>query len=140
MSYDNPWTFFGLPYTELVDNHIGFVYIITNTLTNKRYVGKKNFFFSKTKMVKGKKKKIKVDSDWKEYYSSSEELKSDVEKFGKDNFKREIIKLCHSKGEMSYFEAKIQFEQDVLLYPNLWYNSWISCRVRGSHLKKLVSK
>ena len=139
MSYENVWTFYGLPYEEVFDNHIGFVYLITNVLTGRKYIGKKNFFFSKTKIVKGKKKNIKVDSDWKVYYSSSEELKADVEKYGKENFKREIIKLCQTKGEMSYFEAKIQFEHDVLLYPNLWYNSWISCRIRGAHLKKLIT-
>jgi hypothetical protein len=109
-------------------DYVGFVYSITNTQTGKSYIGKKLLKFSKTKQVKGKKKKIKVDSDWKTYYSSSEALKQDVELLGPENFQREILRLCSSKAECNYWELKYQIERDVLLSDN-FYNSWISARI-----------
>jgi hypothetical protein len=118
---------------EDIGNYVGFVYIITNLRTNKRYIGKKLFHFSKTKQVKGKKKKFKVESDWLDYYGSNEELNHHVNIFGKDQFRREIIRLCTSKGEMSYFEAKYQFQYDVL-ESDQWYNTWIMCKVHRKHL------
>lgn len=127
------WIYNNEEIAEIPEGIVGFVYLITNLRTNRRYIGKKNFYFSKSKQVKGKKKKIKVESDWKEYYGSNEELNHHVNIFGKDQFKREIIRLCKSKGEMSYFEAKLQFENSVLESDN-WYNSWISCRIRKNHL------
>jgi hypothetical protein len=109
-------------------DYVGFVYSITNTQTGKSYIGKKLLKFSRTKQVKGKKKKIKVDSDWKTYYSSSEALKQDVELLGPENFQREILRLCSSKAECNYWELKYQIERDVLLSDN-FYNSWISARI-----------
>lgn len=114
-------------------NYIGFVYIIENLKTGKKYIGKKLFHFTKTKQIKGKKKRYKVDSDWKNYYGSNDELNRDVKLLGPDNFKREIIRLCVSKGEMTYFESKYQF-QNAVLESDDWYNSWIMCKVRKNHL------
>jgi hypothetical protein len=118
---------------EDIGNYIGFVYIITNLSNQKKYIGKKNFYFSKTKQVKGKKKRYKVESDWKKYYGSSDQLNEDVQLFGEENFKREIIRFCSSKGEMTYFEAKYQFEYGVL-ENDKWYNTWIMCKIRKNHL------
>ena len=126
------WLYNDQEYAEIGEG-IGFVYLITNLRTNRKYIGKKNFYFSKTKQVKGKKKRVKVESDWKDYYGSNEELNHHVNIFGKDAFKREILRLCSSKGEMSYFEAKYQFENSVLESDN-WYNSWISCKIHTKHL------
>jgi hypothetical protein len=118
---------------------IGFIYLITNLSNGKKYIGKKLFLFSKVKyktvkLKNGKKKrkkiKSKVNSDWQNYWSSSEELKTDVKNLGTDNFKREILRYCYSKNELSYYEAKYQFENDVLLNEDLWYNRWISVKVR----------
>lgn len=124
---------------EDIGNYVGFVYIITNLRTNRRYIGKKLFHFSKTKQVKGKKKKYKAESDWKDYFGSNEELNHHVNIFGKDQFKREILRLCTSKGEMSYFEAKYQFENGVLESDD-WYNTWIMCKVHKKHLTFLKKK
>lgn len=121
---------------EDIGDYIGFVYIITNLQNNKRYIGKKNFYFSKTKQVKGKKKRTKVESDWKTYYGSNEELIEHVSLYGERNFRREILRFCKSKGEMSYFEAKYQFQYDVL-ESDKWYNSWISCKIHKKHLTYL---
>lgn len=131
------WYYNNEPFEE-VGEYIGFVYLITNLIDNKKYVGKKNFYFSKSKQVKGKKKKFKVESDWRDYYGSSAEVQADVEKLGKENFKREILRLCMFKGEFAYYEAKYQFEYDVLLKPEEFYNNWISVRVRRAHLGKLI--
>jgi hypothetical protein len=118
---------------EDIGNYIGFVYIITNLRTERKYIGKKNFYFSKTKQLKGKKKKYKVESDWKDYFGSNEELNHHVNIFGQDQFRREILRFCTSKGEMSYYEAKYQFHYDVL-ESDQWYNSWISCKIHKKHL------
>jgi len=126
------WTYNGIVF-ENRESWVSFVYLITNLVNDRKYIGKKGFTFSKTKQVKGKKKRFKVESDWKNYYGSSEELKAEVEKFGEKAFRREIIRLCKSKGEASYFEAKEQFVRNVL-ESDEYYNSWISCRIRKSHL------
>jgi hypothetical protein len=96
------WIYKNLNFTEdLIGDSYGFVYMITNLETGRKYIGKKLFYFSKTRQVKGKKKKFKVVSDWPTYYGSSEELQKDVVLYGKEKFKREIIHLCKSKGECS---------------------------------------
>jgi hypothetical protein len=132
------WTYKG-EIVEDIGNYIGFVYIITNLRTERKYIGKKNFYFSKTKQLKGKKKKYKVESDWKDYFGSNEELNHHVNIFGQDQFRREIVRFCSSKGEMSYFEAKYQFQYDVL-ESDQYYNSWISCKIHKKHLTFLKKK
>jgi YHS domain-containing protein len=114
----------------------GFVYIIENTKTGKKYVGKKFFFASKTRQVNKKKKRYKAESDWQTYYGSSESLLADVALHGKESFSRTILHLCATKAECGYLEAREQFERNVLLSDN-YYNSWISVRVRQAHLKGL---
>lgn len=131
------WIYKELEFTEnMIDDNYGFVYVITNEITNKKYIGKKFFYSSKTKQVKGKKKKIKVPSDWQTYYGSNEDLKKDVIMHGKESFRREIVHLCKSKGVCGYLEAKEQFINGALESEN-YYNSWIMVRVRKSHIKGL---
>lgn len=134
-SYPNPWTFNG---KEFDDNdavgHIGFVYQISGP--EKKYIGKKILWFARRKILKGKRPKLyKAPSDWKTYYGSSDDLVEDVKSLGPDKFRREILRLCKNKAEMSYYEAKAHFEHDVLLHPDLWYNRWISVKVTGRGLK-----
>lgn len=119
---------------EQIGDNYGYVYCITNLTNQRKYIGKKFFYSSKTKQVKGKKKKYKVSSDWQTYYGSNEELKKDVIMHGREQFKREIIYLCKSKGECGYLEAKEQFIKGALESDD-YYNSWIMVRVRKSHIK-----
>jgi hypothetical protein len=119
---------------DLIGDNYGFVYLITNLSNGRKYIGKKLFWFSKTKQVKGKKKRIKVVSDWQTYYGSSDELQKDVIMHGEDKFHRQILHLCKSKGECSYLEAKEQFANNVM-ESDVYYNSWIMVRVRKSHIK-----
>ena len=93
---------------EEIGDYIGFVYRITNLTNNKKYIGKKNFYFSRTKTIKGKKKRSKVESDWRDYYGSNKELNADVALHGEGNFRRDILRLCKSKAEFGYYEAKYQ--------------------------------
>jgi len=139
------WTHAGIPVTEIDPEMVGFIYIITNMIDGRKYIGKKNAFFKKTKykvvtQKNGKKvkKKIRslVPSDWPTYFGSSVELQNDVEKLGQENFSREIVRFCKTASEMSYYEAHQQFTSDALLHPTKFYNSWIMCRVRRDHLLK----
>ena len=129
------WQYDGKDFTEdLIGNNYGFVYQITNLTNGRKYIGKKFFYSAKTKQVKGKKKKIKVPSDWQTYYGSSAEVTKDVLQLGHDCFRREIIHLCVSKGECGYLEAKEQFIRGAL-ETDEYYNTWIMVRVRKSHIK-----
>jgi hypothetical protein len=115
----------------------GFVYLITDLSNGKMYVGKKTFWSTrKLPPLKGQKRKRikKSHSDWQSYYGSSEEVKLLVEESGTDRFKREILRLCTSKGEMSYFEAKEQFDRDVLFRDD-YYNAFIGCKIHANHVK-----
>jgi hypothetical protein len=129
------WTYNNEPLTEIPQGYEAFVYLITNTVTGRKYVGKKLFKFTRTSKKKGKRVKKQVDSDWIDYYGSNKELLSHVDLFGKEKFKREILYLCKSKGEASYMEAKEQFNRDALISEE-YYNEWIMVRVRKSHIKK----
>lgn len=114
----------------------GFVYLITCKKTNKQYIGKKFFWSSKTKTVKGKKKRSKVESDWKTYFGSNKVLIEDVKNNGEDNYTREILHLCKTKGECNYLEAYEQFTRKVLIGED-YYNEWIMVKVHRSHIKGL---
>lgn len=115
-------------------DHYGYVYLIENLATGRKYIGKKLFIFTKTKVVKGKRKKIKSPSDWQTYWSSSDELKSDVAKLGEQNFRRIILHLCKNKGTCNYLEAREQFERRVL-ETDEYYNGWISCKIGKNQVK-----
>lgn len=115
-----------------------FVYMITNLEDGRIYIGYKQTIFSKTKQVKGKKKKYKVESDWREYWSSSEELKADVDKLGPDKFKCEILYFCKSKSMASYLEMREQIDRRVLENPSKTYNGIINARVSRNHLKNVL--
>ena len=131
------WTYQGREVTEdEIESHTGFVYLITNLTNNKKYVGKKLFKSTRTKTIKGKRKKVKSDSDWRDYYGSNAILKEDVKLLGPENFKREILKLCKSKGTANYFEMKYQIQFEVLERPDEYYNEWIIVKVHRSHIKK----
>ena len=136
MTYENPWTHNGeIIDSDILNDYIGFVYIITNQTNNKKYIGKKLLKRSKTRQVKGKKKRTLVESDWKEYYGSNKELMEDVENNGVHNFKRVILRLCRTKGECTYYEAKYQLELDVIMSEE-YYNTWVIAKVHKSHLPK----
>lgn len=119
---------------DLIGKNIGFCYCITNTITGKRYIGKKLFTFAKTKQIKKKKKKIRVDSDWLTYYGSNDELNDDVKKLGAENFKREILHLCLTKGTANYMEAYEIMVNKAIISEN-FYNQWLSCKVSRNQIK-----
>lgn len=141
------WLFESSTVETLPEDCIGFVYLITNLVSGRKYIGKKLAKFSKTtlktvKLKNGtkKKKKIrsKVDSDWRDYYGSNDELKKDVEALGAEQFTREILYYCKSKAECSYVEAREQFTRKVLETKE-YYNGQISVRVHGSHIINKLS-
>lgn len=128
------WTYNNCPVEELPEGIVGFVYLITNLTNNKKYIGKKLAKFKRTKPpLKGKKRKRRttVESDWRDYWGSSEHLQEDVKLLGPEKFTREILHYCTGKGELSYLEAKEQFDRKVLLTDE-YYNGIINVRVGGS--------
>ena len=136
------WTYQNEIIEILPEECIGFVYLITNVISGRKYIGKKLAKFSKTtvktvKLKNGtkKKKKIrsKIDSDWRDYYGSSVELTKDIDSLGKENFTREILYYCNSKAQCSYIEAREQFSRKVL-ESDEYYNGHIQVRVHGSHI------
>lgn len=138
------WLYQNTTVETLPEDCVGFVYIITNKISGRKYIGKKLAKFSKTtyktvKLKNGtkKKKKIrsKIDSDWRDYYGSSPALSKDIVELGPENFTREILFYCKSKSECSYIEAREQFNHKVL-ESNDWYNGHIQVRVHGSHILK----
>jgi hypothetical protein len=129
------WIYEGKEFTEVPEKIIGFVYKITNLQSGRQYIGKKLFTFARKKSVKGKRKRVRVESDWREYYGSNKELLHDIATLGGEHFQREILHLCTGKGWCNYFEAKLQFQYGVLEQPDKFYNDWIMCKVHRKHLK-----
>jgi hypothetical protein len=128
------WTYKGKQIESIPDEYEGFVYLITNTTTGQKYIGKKLAKFKTTKPpLKGKKNKRRgyKESDWQTYWGSSDRLNADVASLGEDKFTREILYLCKGRGEMSYIEAREQFDRRVL-ETDEYYNGIINVRVGGS--------
>lgn len=129
------WLFYG---SEYIDDGLsfGFVYMIENTITGRKYIGRKYFSKAGYKQVNGKRKKVRQPSDWQNYYGSNETLKEDVSILGEDKFVRTILHLCKTKSECSYLETKEIFARDALLSPQ-YYNDWVQCKIRRAHLTNL---
>ena len=128
------WTYKGKIVEDIPQEYIGFVYLITNLTNDKKYIGKKLGQFKVTKKpLKGKKNKRRStkESDWRTYWGSSDHLNEDVEHLGPENFTREILYYCTSRGELSYLEAKEQFDREVLKTDE-YYNGIINVRVGSS--------
>ena len=133
------WYMNDIEFTDAPDDIEGFVYVITDKRNDKKYVGKKKFWsVTRKPPLKGKKRKrvVRKESDWMKYYGSSELVNQLLVEHGEDNFHREIIHLCKTKGEMSYLEAKEQFDRNVLLNDE-YYNEFIGCKIHSKHVTGL---
>ena len=134
------WLYQGKEFTsDQIREHKGFVYELTDTANDMKYIGQKRFWKKITRPpLKGKKRKRRslVESDWQNYYGSNEKIKLLVEAEGLSRFSREILHLCNSTGEMNYLEAKEQFDRSVLLSEE-YYNGIIQTRIHASHVKSL---
>jgi len=113
IDYENPWIYNGKPFTSAdIGEYFGFVYLITNKTNGRKYIGRKYLWQFRT--PKGKKRKVKSESDWKKYYGSCPELKEDIDRIGKDNFSRTILSLHKTKGKTNYEETRQLFTNGVL--------------------------
>lgn len=121
---------------EPPDNCYGFIYLIENKINNRKYIGRKYLTKAGYKQVKGKRKKIRKESDWLDYYGSSPQLLKDIEQYGKENFTRTILRICKSRGECNYWEAKLIFHYDAVLKEE-YYNEWAQCKISSRHVKNL---
>lgn len=138
MSYENPWLYDGVIFeSEMIGDNYGFVYLIENKVTKKKYIGKKFFWKTGYRTTKGKRKRVKTESDWKHYYGSSEQLSRDItEQYdtnGEMEVSRTILRLCKSKGECSYYEIKEQLAVDALLKEE-YYNAFVGCKIHKRHI------
>jgi hypothetical protein len=131
------WYYDGVPFED-DGTHFGFVYLIENLITNRKYIGRKYFSKAGVRQVNGKKKKIRKTSDWENYWGSNETLKAEVAELGEHNFRRTILHLCKSRSECSYFETYEIFTRHCLL-DELYYNEWVSAKIRKAHLKNVAT-
>ena len=132
------WHYKNKPVVDIPEGYVGFVYLITNTTNNRKYIGKKLTQFRRSKRpLKGRtnKRRYTVESDWRDYYGSSDELTADIEHLGKEKFTREILFWCKNKSELSYIEAREQFTHKVLESRD-WYNGHIRVRVHQKGILK----
>ena len=114
IDYENPWIYKGNPFTsDDVGDYYGFVYRITNTINGKSYIGRK--YFVQKRKPRGSKRRVTSESDWKRYFGSSEELKQDIKRIGRDSFRREILSLHATLGQVNYEETKQLFLHNVLM-------------------------
>ena len=135
--YPNPWIYRGkILQSEDVENYVGMVYLLKNKQNNRQYIGKKFFWTRATRSVKGKRKKVKVESDWKKYYGSSKSLLSDIEQIGIDKIERHVLLLCNTKTQCAYYELKEQVDRNVLLRED-YYNEFVGGKINGRHLEEL---
>lgn len=139
-----PWLYQGVEWQPPEEfNHedvYGFVYLITNNKDNRKYIGKKFFWSQKTLPItktRKRRKKLKVESDWRTYWGSNKHLIIDIDTLGPENFTREILHLCKTKGDCAYMEAKEQFAREVLLTEE-YYNGIIACKIGGQTVKNLI--
>ena len=134
--YENPWYYKGTTFTsDDIGDFFGYVYLITNKTTGKKYIGRK--YFVQKRKPKGGKRRVTSESDWKKYYGSSPELKSDISRYGKENFSREILSLHTTLGQVNYEETKQLFLNNVLMESlddgtPMYYNS----NILGRYMKK----
>ena len=113
MSYENPWLYDGKIFeSEDINDYFGFCYLLTDLENGKQYIGRKYFYSIRKK--KGIRKKVRLESDWKSYYSSSKKIQLLVQESGPNRFKREILSLYKKKGQVNYNETKLLFQHNVL--------------------------
>ena len=128
------WKYNQKDFLEVPKNMEGFVYLITNTTNQKKYIGKKNFWTRRKDRKTGRRKK--VESDWRKYYGSCDELKEDIKKLGEENFLREILYLCPHKKSMSFYETMEQFKRDVILRED-YYNTNVEGKFFSSEAERI---
>jgi|TARA_B100000073_G_C23542949_1_gene496907 hypothetical protein len=145
MKMISPWYYEGRPFEPpenfSSDDYYGFVYCITNRGTDRKYIGKKFFWSKKTLPItktRKRRKRLLVESDWRDYFGSNKHLNEEREKVGEDTYFREILHLCKSKGECAYLEAKEQFDREVL-GSDKYYNGIINVRIGAKSVKNLFT-
>jgi hypothetical protein len=131
--YVDSWIYNNEPFTDNCHNHFGFIYCITNKLDGKKYIGKRLFSKAAYKNVKGKRKKIRKESDWREYFGSGSRLQAAIEKEGKENFSREILRFCDSRGECNFWELYEIMRRKAIRSPE-YYNDWWKGTISRKHL------
>lgn len=133
-----PWFYNGEEFIPDEDV-FGFVYIIENLITGSKYIGKKLLTGAATKIVDGKKKKIRKPSDWQNYWGSSKYIKADVDEHGKENFSRTVLHLCYGRAETTYFELKEIMARDAILKDE-YHNHWLTAQITANHVGKFKHK
>lgn len=130
------WLYGGIPFLEPADRMVGFVYEIHDLVHDRLYIGKKQFWTTqKLPPLKGKTRRRhrRTQSNWRDYYGSNRALQESVELYGPLAFERQILVLCYSKTDMSYWETRIQFDRNVL-EDHRYYNEIIACKITARGL------
>lgn len=125
-----PWIYQGAALLEMPEGYEGFVYLITLP-DGRKYYGQKKNTFKRTKVVAGKRTRRTIESDWRDYFSSSDEIKELVKTQGSDGFRREILHLCQTKSSMNYLESLYILSSGALL-SDAYVNKWVSIKINKS--------
>jgi hypothetical protein len=133
-AYAMNWTYNQKDFVETPKNMEGFVYLITNLVNNKKYIGKKHFWTRQKDRKTGRRKK--KESDWMNYFGSCDELIADVKVLGKDKFSREILYICPHKKSMSYYETMEQFKRDVIFKED-YYNTNVEGKFFSNEIERI---
>lgn len=131
------WTFCGQRFADPAD-WLGFVYVIDNRTDDRRYIGKKLLISTRTRTIKGRRRRTQTESDWRSYWGSNPHVHADRDRLGEAAFRRQILYLVRSRGVLSYLEAKTQFDAAVLMRPERFYNGIINCRINATHVRSMM--
>lgn len=82
----------------------GFIYITTNLVNGKRYIGQRVF-----------------NSDWKYYLGSGTLIKKAIKKYKRFNFKRDIIAIGYNQDELNNLEINYIKDYNAVTF-NDYYN------------------
>jgi len=151
------WIYKGSDQFEVPLGAFGFVYLIEkiNPLPNEksRYIGRKYLSAAKTTSKRvlnksgvkvTKKKKSRVESEWREYVGSCKPLIDQIQKLGKEAFKFEILAFTTTKGQCNFLECFFQMRANVLGDDSYFNEAIGSGQFRGirfdSEFKKMLKE
>jgi hypothetical protein len=130
------WLYKGV---ELTDETIpekveGFIYLITYIPTGQRYIGRKLLTKAHRRQKNKKIIKSRIESDWREYWSSSPDIQRLIEaEEGTSNFSREVLVFANTRGQLNYLEEKFLYSVG-----SMESDDWLNSNIRAKMFKRNI--